>query len=129
MCATYFTRLRCIWTSCRGKKNHDIIITTHTQRHTLHMFDEMIPTRACIYIYSLRIVVVIGELVLDPLEAVPERSLDLTFHGVHVIRSHPLPPLHFWILGSVTWPVEAKRLGSVLKPEPGFHIRARVVWK
>lgn len=48
---------------------------------------------------SSHVVEVVGELALDPLETVAEGRLELLFHGVHVVGSHPLPPLELRVPG------------------------------
>lgn len=64
------------------------------------------------------VVVVIGELVLDPFEAVPQGWFELTFHGVHVVGCHPLSPLHLWIIGCCKlvhlayWTIKAVWVGA-----------------
>lgn len=77
-----------------------------------------------VYYLSSIVIVAICKLVLDPLEAVSEGRFKLTFHSIHIIRCHPLPPLHLRIFARAV-AVEAKRFASIksiLEPEPGFNI-------
>ncbi|KAJ0984349.1 hypothetical protein J5N97_002705 [Dioscorea zingiberensis] len=66
----------------------------------------------------------IGELGLDPLDAAPERGLELAFHGEHVIRGDPALPLELRVAGAreavtlAAWPVEAVGFGALLVAEP-----------
>lgn len=81
------------------------------------------------------VVVVVGELVLDPFEAVPQGWFELTFHGVHVVGCHPLSPLHLWIIGCCKlvhlayWTIKAVWVGAYLKPMPGVWVGVWMVRK
>ena len=97
----------------KGKQPHRLQFKLTCNTYTryflivqIHLHHEMISSRGAVSDVA-------GDLALDPLEAVPDRRLELSLHGQNVVGGHPPLPLELRI-GAAAGAVEVVGAGPVL---------------